>query len=392
MKCVRVVMGIAVAWAMTAVAAAPAPTSPAAGADLTTKKAGDTVKLAGGEAVVRAMDVLPLVRNEFSDRFKFDCFGEKSLQTLRKQEKLDEVAAPGKTEFEKQVLLMDWAHKRIKHFGPPPENAPEDALGILKGVDANQTFNCGYIAEVLREALMSMGYVSRQIGLKGAHGDGNGDEHSVVEVWSNQYRKWVVMDPTLNMYFLKGKTPLDAFELRQEWFYMDKGKGLTIVIGKGAEKHTTANMPIRRETHAGFGTLKLNANSLGKFLYVAYVPASVDGKPDYGRMFITKDKLCEGVPYHTRTCPKYPATEPYWPMQQAALTLAPGAGAAIAVKAETMTPDFEKFRHRLDGGAWMDGPPPGEWKLHAGENTLEVQAVNKFGVEGAVSKAALEMK
>jgi hypothetical protein len=119
---------------------------------------------------------------------------------------------------------------------------------------------------------------------------------------------------------------------------------------------------------------------------------AIDGKADYGKMFITKDKLCEGVPYHTRTCPKDPATEPYWPMQQAALTLTPGAGTAIAVKADTMTPDFDKFRHRVDGGAWTDGPPPEEWKLHKGENTLEVQAINKFGVEGSVSKVALEMK
>jgi hypothetical protein len=392
MKCTRVGMGIMAVWAMTAVAAASAQTRPAAGDNLTALKAGDRVKLAGGEAVVTAMDVLPLIRNEFSDRFKFDCFGAKSLKTLRTQEKLDAVAAPGKTEFDKQVLLLDWAHKRIKHFGPPPENAPLDALGILKDADANRTFNCDYYAEVLREALLSMGYISRKIGLKGAHDDGNGSEHSVVEVWSNQYRKWVLMDPTLNMYFLKGATPLNAFELRQEWFYKDKGKALTIVIGKQAEKHTTADMPIKRETHAGFGTLQLNANSLGKFLYVAYVPASLDGKPDYAGMFITKDKLCAGVEYHTRTCPRDPAAEPYWPMQQAALTLAPGAGTAIAVKAGTMTPDFDQFRYRVDDGAWTDGPPPAEWKLHKGENTLAVQAVNQYGVEGAVSKVALELK
>jgi hypothetical protein len=384
MKYARVVMGIAAVWGMTAVAAA--------GDNLTAKKAGDTVKLAGGEAIVTAMDVLPLVRNEFSDRFKFDCFAEESLKTLRKQEKLDEVAAPGKTEFEKQVLLLDWAHKRIRHFGAPPENAPGDALGILKGADAGQTFNCGYYAEVLRAALLSMGYISRAICLKGARSDGNGSEHSVVEVWSNQHRKWVVMDPTLDMYFLKGETPLNAFELRQEWFYKDKGKELTIVVGKGAEKHTTADMPIKRETHAGFGTLELNENSLGKFLYIGYVPVTIDGKSDYGKMFITRDNLCAGVPYHTRTCPRDPATEPYWPMQQAALTLTPGAGTAITVKADTMTPDFDRFRHRLDGGTWMDGPPAEEWKLHKGGNTLEVQAVNKFGVEGAVSKVALEVE
>ena len=401
MKAMRIVTALVAAWAMTAVAADPASTGSGASARLTAMGAGTIVRMDGAEVLVKAMDVLPFVKNEFSDRYKFDCFSEESLKTLRKQEKLDEVVAAGKTEFDKQVLLLDWVHKRIKHFGSPPKNAPRDALGILKGVDANQTFNCGYYAEVLRAALLSMGYVARDIGLKGAKGDGNGSEHGVVEVWSNQYRKWIVLDPTLNLYFLKGQTPLNAFELRQEWFYKDKGKDLTIVIGKEGRKHTVADMPIKRGTHAGFGTLALNENSLGKFLYVSYMPATIDGKPDYGKMFITKDKLCEGVDYHTRTCPKDPATEPYWPMQQAALTLTLGAGMSVAVKADTMTPDFDKFRHRVDGGStsalpqggkWTDGPPPADWKLHKGENTLEVQAVNKFGVEGAVSKVSLELK
>ena len=278
-----------------------------------------------------------MVRNEFSDRFKFDCFGAANLNTLRKQEKLDEVVAPGNPESEKQVLLSHWAHKRVKHFGGPPPNAPVDALGILKCVDADKTFNCGYIAEVLREGLMNMGYVSRQIGLKGARSDGNGDEHSVVEVWSNQYRKWIILDLTLDMYFLKGR---DAAEL------LRIAAGVVLQQGQGPhhrhrqrcrEAQDRRHADQARDAPAGFGTLE-DVNSLGKFLYVDYVPATVDGKPDYGQMFITKDKLCESVPYHTRICPKDPATEPYWPMQQAALTLMPGDGAAIDVTAETMTP------------------------------------------------------
>jgi hypothetical protein len=367
-------------------ASAPAGNAPAA------MKAGDTMNLGALDATFKAMDVLPLVKNEFSDRFQFDCFDDAKLQQLRKQEKLDEVVAPGKTDFDKQVLLLDWAHKRIP-FGPPA-SSPSDALGILKAVDAGQRFNCGYYAEVLRAALSAMGYVARDIGLKGAKSDGNGSEHSIVEVWDPTHRKWVVLDPTVNAYFLKGETPLNAFEIRQEKFYNHDGKDLTIVMGMEGQKHTVADMPIDRGTHPGFGKLTLNGDSLGKFLYVAYTPRTPAGGPDYGQMFITKDKLCEGVSYHTRVCPKDPAVEPYWPMQQAALTLAPGEGdATVSVKADTMTPDFAKFRYRLDGAKdWTDGPPPAQWKLHKGENTLEARAVNKYGIEGAVSKVSLEVK
>ena len=44
-------------------------------------------------------------------------------------------------------------------------------------------------------------------------------------------------------------------------------------------------------------------------------------------------------------------------MQQAALALTASNGATLNVKAETNTPDFDKFQHRIDGGKWTDGAP-----------------------------------
>lgn len=353
-------------------------------------KPGRTFSLGGKQVTVKTMDVLPLVNNEFSKRYKFDCFGNETLAKLRKQEKLDEVIAAGKTEFAKMVLLMDWAHKRIKLFGPP-KSKPKDMLELLKAVDEGAAFNCGSYQRLLKAALKSCGFVARSLGLKGAKGDGNGSEHGVVEAWSNQHRKWVMLDSTLSVYFTKGGVPLNGYEIRREWFYNEKGKDLTIVVGAAGKKHTVADLPIARGTHRGFGTLRLKPESIGKFLYLAYTPTRPDGKPDYGKMFITKDSLCEGVKYHTRICPKDSAREPYWPVQQAALALTAGDGTTLNVKAGTNTPDFEKFQHRIDGGQWTDGAPE-TWKLHAGGNTLDVRAVNKFGVKGSVSKVVLEMK
>ena len=360
------------------------------GEDIAALKPGRTFILSGSPVNVKVMNVPRLVTNEFSRRYCFDCFGDETLAKLRKQEKLDAVVKDANSEFDRMVRLMDWAYKRIKLFGPPASR-PGDPLKLLKAVDAGEGFNCGYYAMLLRQALRSMGYVARSLGLKGAKGDGNGSEHGVVEVWSNEHRKWVVLDPTLNVYFTRKDVPLNGYEVRREWFYNDGGKDLTIVIGAAGAKHTVKDLPIARGTHPGFGTLRLRPESIGKFLYLAYTPTTAEGKPDYGRMFITKDKLCEGVPYHTRICPKDPARDPYWPMQQAALTLTAGEGATINAKAETMTPDFAKFQHRIDGGKWKDGAPS-DWGLNNGDNTLEVRAVNKFGVEGAVSKVVLQME
>ncbi len=354
-------------------------------------KPGQRLHLGGRDVVVKEMTALPLVKNWCSERYKFDCFDSEDLKTLRKQEKLDAVTAKGRTEFQKQVLLLDWAYKRFKLFGSPTKKeARGKPLEIVKAIDQGHAFDCGYYATLLRTALKSCGYVARGIGLKGAKSDGNGTEHGVVEVWSNDYRKWIVLDPTLNVYFKKGGVPLNAYEIRQEWFYND-GKALEIIIGAEGNTHTKADLPIARGTHKGFGTLKIKPESIGKFLYIAYTPVRPDGKPDYGQMFIIKDKLCEGVKYHTRRNPEKPAEEPYFPVQQAALKLTPAGGAKIAVGVDTLTPDFETYRWRIDNGKWTDGKP-GAWTLHKGTNTLEVRSVNKFGVAGRPSKVVLEMR
>jgi hypothetical protein len=351
---------------------------------------GDVVHLAGRELTVKEMDVTPVVRNEFTERYTaLDCFDNAELKQLRRQERLDEVLAAGKGEFDKQVLLMDWTYRRFKLFGQP-KSRPVSVVEILKLVDEGQAFSCGQYATVLRSALASCGWVARSTGLKGAKSDGNGTEHGIVEVWSNKHRKWVVLDPTLNIYFERGDLPLNAFEIRQEWFY-NEGKDLAIIVGAERERHMVSDLPIKRGTHKGFGTLYIKRESIGKFLYIAYTPRRPDGRPDWGKMFIIKDKLCEGVEYHTRTNPKDPAHEPYWPMQQAALTLKGGEGMQIEVAVDTFTPDFAGYCHRVDGGQWHDGVPTA-WVLHEGENALDVIAVNKFGIEGVPSRAVLELK
>ena len=41
--------------------------------------------------------------------------------------------------------------------------------------------------------------------------------HAVAEVWSNEYRKWVMMDPDINVHYERDGTPLNALEIREAW-------------------------------------------------------------------------------------------------------------------------------------------------------------------------------
>ncbi|MDB5298438.1 MAG: hypothetical protein JWO87_101, partial [Phycisphaerales bacterium] len=146
-------------------------------------KQGDAVTLGVREGVVTTLDTLPYVESEYTKRFKFDSYDNPKLKQLRDRYHLDEVVAPCKTEFDRQVLLLDWVNHRFKKFGKPSSPA--------------------------------------------------------------------------------------------------------------------------RGHYADFGDLAFDAVATDLYAFIGYVPNTdlLDRSSDWGNMFITQDKLCDGTPWHKRTVP-----------------------------------------------------------------------------------------
>jgi hypothetical protein len=341
--------------------------------------------------VLTSLDTLPYVESEYTRRFRFDSFDNPRLKLLRERYRLDEVVAPGKDEFERQVLLLDWVNHRFPMFGTPTSRA-RGALDILQAAEAGHTFFCAHCADVFVSAAASMGWVDRLLALRRPDHVGQGStEHSSTEIWSNQHRKWVMFDPTFAMYVEKAGVPLNAYEVRQEWFLRD-GADLVFVLDKQRRRYRKSDMPVLRGRYAGFGDLTLDASALNVYAFIGYVPSTnlMDAGPDYGGMFITQDALCGATKWHKRVVPADPATEPYFPIGQAALTIVPGTR-ALRVAVKTLTPNFANYLARTDGGEWERSGDLFDWKLHGGVNRLEVKTVNRFGVEGPVSTAVVEV-
>ena len=341
------------------------------------------------EPLIR-LHTLPYVESDYTKRFKFDSYDNPKLKQLREQFHLDEVVAGGKDEFDRQLLLLDWVHNRFKKFGRPSCDA-RGALDILKAIDQGHTFFCAHYADVMVSAAASLGWIDRPLALRRPDNIGQGStEHSSTEIWSNQHRKWIMLDPTFAMYAEKDGVPLNAFELRQEWFYND-GKDLFFIIGKDKKRYRKSDMPVLRHRFPGFGDLSLDPSALNPYAFIGYIPNNnlMDGGPDYAKMFITQDKLCETTKWHKRTVPANPATDPYFPMGQAALSLVPD-GNALRVTIKTFTPNFKTYLARIDAGEWKPVPDQFNWKPHPGANRLQVKTLNQFGVEGPISTAELE--
>jgi hypothetical protein len=353
-------------------------------------KEGATFDLGGRKATVKKIDMLPFVESDYTKRFKFDAFDNPKLKELREKYRLDEVVAPGKDEFDKMVLLLDWTHHQFKKFGRPSAN-PRGALEILKAVEDGHTFFCAHYADTLCSAAASLGWIDRTLSLR-RHKDYPGagaPEHSTTEIWSNQHRKWIMLDPTANMVVEKDGVPLNAVEIRTEWFSRE-GKDLAFSIGKERKKYRKADLPIFLGRFAGFGDLTVPANEMEKYGFTAYIPNTnlMDAGPDYGKMFIVKDSLCEAK-WHERVNPANPAVDPYFPIGQAAMRLVTKGG-AMEVSLKTMTPNFKEFRIQIDGGGWKASGDTLAWPIRAGSNRLEAKSVSQFGVEGPVSTVELE--
>lgn len=352
---------------------------------------GESFDLQGRRAVLTGLDTLPYVESQYTRRFKFDSFDNPKLKELREKYHLDEIVAPGKDEFEKQVLLVDWVNHRFKKFGKPSAPA-HGALEILPAIDAGNSFFCTQYGEVMVSAAASLGWVDRPLALRRPNNRGSGStEHTSTEIWSNQYRKWLVLDPTFAMYFEKDGKPLNAYEFREEWFLHD-AKDVTFVLDNGTKRYHKSDMPVFRGRYPDFGDLVLDPGATNVYAFIGYVPNTnlLDAGPDYGKMFITKDQICDGTHWHERLNPADPAHDPYFPIDQAALTLTP-SGSAINVSVKTLTPNFKTFMACVDGSDWKPVADHLAWPIHSGVNKLEVKSVNQFSIDGPISTAEIQM-
>jgi len=79
-------------------------------------------------------------------------------------------------------------------------------------------------------------------------------------------------------------------------------KGLTFVLDKERKEYRKSDMPVFRGRYVGFGDLVLDGGAINPYGFIGYIPNTdlMDRGPDYGGMFISKDKVCEGTKWHTR--------------------------------------------------------------------------------------------
>lgn len=168
-----------------------------------------------------------------------------TLTELRERFRLDHVSGRG-DDVERAVRLRDWLKSLFPHRTPyrmPPWNALLILDRASRGVDA---FICVHYSVALVQCCLATGMQARVVNLhRGiaehyrigdeAVADPPVDEHVVVEVWSAEHQKWVMLDPDFDCHYEQDGVPLSAWEIHEA---LDAGGLEAVACGRGP--HSTS--------------------------------------------------------------------------------------------------------------------------------------------------------
>ena len=143
------------------------------------------------------------------------------LEELREKYELDAVVAGGRTEFEQMLLLKEWVRNRWDH-GWSREPEARNALEILEAAELGSDFNCGYYSVTMMQSLLALGFVARRAGIAKAQSewmalDEGNIGHSVPEVYSHDFHKWILLDADMNVHYELDGVPLSVLEIHRAW-------------------------------------------------------------------------------------------------------------------------------------------------------------------------------
>jgi len=327
--------------------------------------------------------------------FRYQPYGEPILLYLRKEFKLDDVVKPARSELEALVLLRNWARSRFQRKDFHPQMKVFNALDILRRNYHNSTkepYNptqyrpCHFFPLLYSQVLLSMGYQPRLMRISLPEDRGyNG--HGLIEVWSNQFKKWITMDPDLNLHYEKDGLPLNLLEVHNARYSPIPAK-IKIVRSKQTSGDNAHLNPIHVEEMIRYHSYIQIMDMRNDWLTNHYFRGHPRRSDQSGLMWVDPQ-----IPPVFTFKPK--TTDPddfYWSLNQTEIWVKKNSqGKEILFLAfKTVTPNFKHFEIQLENKKRINTTNPFfNWELHPGKNSLQIHSINKFGLPGIPSRIEL---
>ena len=153
--------------------------------------------------------------------FVYENITHPGLKTYRINNQLDKIVEGATSQFEVMVRLMNWAYRVPQSpeayswdFNKRtiiPKNQGKDLPFLFDHYEQRaNVVMCTYVAQSLMGALLSMGFQARHINITAQAGGG----HETVEVWSDEFNKWIYLDPSFDFYYYNQDSgiPLNVLE------------------------------------------------------------------------------------------------------------------------------------------------------------------------------------
>lgn len=128
---------------------------------------------------------------------------------------INEIAGT-KNDFNKALNLLNWISSNIYHYGNYNNHITNTALDLFKyafGKGEKYGINCRSLSLALTECLLAIGIKARTIYIM-PYSPYDFDNHVVCEAWIVEMDKWVMFDPTYNLFASYNKIPLNVIEIR----------------------------------------------------------------------------------------------------------------------------------------------------------------------------------
>ena len=319
------------------------------------------------------------------------------LRLLRSREKLDEVVSSAKTQFETIKLLRAWTRRQWEpggRFYYPPWDAVE-ILDLARKY-GNRGF-CAQYGIVLLQACQSLGLHARYVDLPG---------HFVVAVWSDDYNRWVVMDPTNDIHYERDGVPLRGRDLYRAYWTGDL-RGI-VQVGSGGRREAMTRNDLSNYRLYSIGLLAnqlsepVEVKNNGRWRRLLHA-SDYRTYPRIGsdRLEITSEFLAWRSKDAEESFPLRPETsdqdEFRYALNQTVILLANGRLTNRILKVALLSsnsPTFERFSIRSDEStAWVPTTSATiKWLLHPGMNELTARIETRDGWTGNVSSIKLFYK
>jgi hypothetical protein len=341
----------------------------------------------------------PILRTSIP--FEFESLDHLHLKQLRQEYKLDEVVQGARTELELMLRLAQWA---CNYWDWPnhitEQYPPWDALEILKPHKDGTPVGgfCQQFNLVFLQACESFGFNGRAISISQGclQEKCPGGGHEIVELWSNEWQKWVYVDGALAWYIVdqQSGTPLSMLELRERQLALMQGESAPAVRPVAAA----------RTRNKQFQWSGLWPKPLNWYAELRMIPRSNflekqsplplnQGTEEWawtGHYVWTDDQVSAGRLFGNRVSKR---SDFEWTLNQAHYLLEPSPEpGTVRVHVDTETPSFDTFLAEIDGADKHPVVSGFAWKLHPGTNQLRIRPRNVLGREGIPSWIALEYR